>query len=58
MACRKPIIATDIGGVSYAVNNGVNGYIYEPGDVKELTNKIIKLLSNKELMEQMGKENQ
>jgi glycosyltransferase involved in cell wall biosynthesis len=58
MACGKPIIATDIGGVSYAVNNGVNGYLYEPGDVKELTNKIIKLLSNKELMEQMGKENQ
>ena len=58
MACGKPIIATDIGGVSYAVNNGVNGYLYEPGDVKELTNKIIKLLLNKELMEQMGKENQ
>lgn len=57
MACGKPIIATDVGGISYAVTNGANGYLYQSGNVDELTSKIITLLNDDKTRKQMGQFN-
>lgn len=54
MAKGKPIIATDMGEQQYIVKNGVNGYLVTPGDVKELTETILKLLTNPKEMYQMS----
>jgi glycosyltransferase involved in cell wall biosynthesis len=56
MACGKPIITTDVGGNPYAVINGTNGFLVKPGDCYELSEKIIKLLNDKDLIKKMGEE--
>ena len=55
MAAGKPVIATNIGGIPYIVDNGKTGLLIEYGDVEGLARGIIKLLKNKELREEYGK---
>lgn len=56
MSYGLPIISTPVGGTSEAVEDGVNGFLIQPGDYKALAEKIDLLASNKELIEQMGQE--
>lgn len=51
----KPIITTTVGGCPEAVINNVTGFIVEPFNIEELANKIIILITNKELQKRMGK---
>lgn len=55
MAVRKPVIATNIGGIPYIVDNGKTGLLVEYGDVAGLARGILKLLKNKKLREEYGK---
>ncbi|MHA1721833.1 MAG: glycosyltransferase family 4 protein [Candidatus Baldrarchaeia archaeon] len=55
MAAGKPVIATNVGGIPEIVDHEVNGLIVEPHDVKELSNAIIRLLSNDKERQRMGK---
>ncbi len=55
MALSKPIIATDVGGVSEIVENGVNGILVPPKDPDALAQAIISLLGNKARADGMGK---
>lgn len=55
MAAGKPIVATDVGGVSEAVIDGVNGYIVPPRDPTSLANAILKLINDSEKAKEMGK---
>src|SRR2546430_9229460 len=45
MACEVPVIATKGGGVPEVVEHGVDGYLVEPGDVKEAARYAIEVLS-------------
>lgn len=54
MAARKPIVATNVGGVSEAVINGVNGYLVPPRDPASLAKAILKLINNPETARKMG----
>lgn len=49
MACKIPIITTNIGGNGSAVQDGVNGILIRPGNINSLKNNIELLLNNKEL---------
>jgi glycosyltransferase involved in cell wall biosynthesis len=51
MAAGCPILATDVGGVCMAVQNGENGSLIEPRNPKALSSEIIRLLSNEDLRE-------
>jgi len=55
MAAGKPIVATDVGGVSEAVIDGVNGYLVPPRDPTSLANAILKLINDSEKAKEMGK---
>jgi glycosyltransferase involved in cell wall biosynthesis len=56
MALGKPVIASNIGGIPEQIDDGITGFLFEMGNVKELAEKIIKLLSDKYLRICMGKE--
>jgi glycosyltransferase involved in cell wall biosynthesis len=36
----KPVIASDLAGMSEAVRDGVDGYVFPPGDVQALADKV------------------
>jgi glycosyltransferase involved in cell wall biosynthesis len=54
MAAKKPIIATDVGGVSEALVNGESGLLIPPKDEKSMANAIETLLKNPDQGERMG----
>ncbi len=55
MACGKPVVASDVGGVPELVRNGVEGILVKAGDVPELGNAILRLLKKPELRAQMAR---
>lgn len=55
MASRKPVVATNIGGNPYVIEDGVTGFLVEYGDETKLADKIIYLLENEDIREKIGK---
>jgi len=54
MACGKPVIATNVGGIPEIITHKINGLIVKPGDVHELKNALLYILENKNEAEKMG----
>lgn len=54
MACGKPVVASNVGGIPFVVEDGKTGLLFESGNVEELAEKIIMLLRDEELREKMG----
>ena len=55
MAAGKPVVTTRVGAHSELVEDGVTGYLVEPGNPEQLADRIEKLLNNDEFANQMGK---
>jgi glycosyltransferase involved in cell wall biosynthesis len=54
MASSTPIISTPVGGIPEAVNEGVNGYLVDPGDVDSLYSRLLMLCKDSGLRLRMG----
>lgn len=54
MACGIPVIVTNSGENSKWIESGENGYLVKTGDYKDLADKIIHLLENKEKRHALG----
>ena len=54
MACRVPAVATRVGGVPELIEGGVNGLLYEVGDVEGMAAGAISILSDPALLERMS----
>lgn len=52
---RTPVVASNVGGIPLQIDNGENGYIVNPKYYREVADRVIKLLNDKELREEMGK---
>jgi glycosyltransferase involved in cell wall biosynthesis len=46
MACKKPVVATSVGGIPEIVENGGNGLLVRPDDPQALAGALIKILSD------------
>ncbi len=54
MAARKPVIATNVGGVSTAVTDGENGLLVSPRNPEQLAHAILKIARNLPFMRTLG----
>jgi glycosyltransferase involved in cell wall biosynthesis len=54
LAMGVPSIASNIGGNSEIIKNGENGFLFTPGNFIELSQKIEKILNDKELREKFS----
>ncbi len=55
MASGLPVVSTPVGGIPDAIEDGVEGFLIQPGDVDALAEAIEKLLTDGELREKMGR---
>jgi phosphatidylinositol alpha-1,6-mannosyltransferase len=53
-AAGKPVVATRVGGIPDAVEDGKTGILIEPGDYEQLSDAIISLLSDSLMKRVMG----
>jgi len=49
LACGKPVVCTDVGGVKEIVQDNFNGFIIEKENKEQLVSALRKLISDKEL---------
>ncbi len=54
MACGTPVIASEVGGLGYLVQNGETGYTVPDSEPDQLCEKLTWLLGDTELREAMG----
>ena len=50
----KPVIATAVGGLPEVVEDGKSGYIVSPNSPSEIAEKIVALVNNPKMADEMG----
>ena len=55
MACGLAIVASNLGGNQEGIEDGINGLLFSPGQVTELSSKIIYFLEHLGKAKEMGK---
>lgn len=55
MAAGVPVVATNVGGIPDAIDDGVEGFLVSPGDKQGIVDAIEKLVNEPDLVDQMGK---
>lgn len=56
MACQRPVVATQVGGVAEAVDNGKTGFLVPDTDVDDLVRATRSIVENPEMARAMGLE--
>jgi glycosyltransferase involved in cell wall biosynthesis len=58
MACRRPVVASDVDGLSELIQSGANGLLVPPGNPQALANAIVEFLLNPSKATAMGVQGQ
>jgi len=56
MACGTPVIGSDVGGLSFSIEDGFNGYLVPGQDPDALADKIALLLRHPNLRDHLGEQ--
>jgi D-inositol-3-phosphate glycosyltransferase len=56
MACGTPVIGADVGGLSFSIQNGYNGFLVPGRDPDALADKILLLIKHPFLRDQLGEQ--
>ncbi len=56
MACGTPVVASQVGGLAFLVQDGVTGYTVPTADPEALCHHLKMLIDNKELRRKMGEQ--
>jgi len=54
MALGVPVVATKVGGIQELVKTGINGFLVQRNNIKELKEKIKEVLKNKEIVQKFS----
>jgi len=54
MSFGKPVIGTNVGGIKVQIENEKTGFLFEPGDYRELSKLLLSILENQEMARKMG----
>jgi glycosyltransferase involved in cell wall biosynthesis len=54
MAAGRPVVASNVGGLSEIIIDGTNGMLFEPGDSRMLSNKLDLLVGDSDLRESVS----
>lgn len=54
MAAGLPVVASKVGGIPEAITDGETGLLVEPGNVQELSDALLRLLTDDESRSKMG----
>jgi len=57
MAAGLPVITTPVGGVPDIVEDGINGFFVQPGDISAMKDRLLLLLSRRDIREKFGRAN-
>lgn len=52
----KPVVASKIGGIPLQIEDGVNGFLLEPTDVDGFAQRIVEVLQDRKLADEMGRQ--
>jgi glycosyltransferase involved in cell wall biosynthesis len=55
LACGKPLVGTNVGGIVTMIKNGWNGFLVEPANEKHLAERIKYLIDHPEKWGEMGR---
>ena len=57
MALGMPVISTNVGGIPYLIEDGIDGVLVDKNDFKEMSSKVIKLIEeNNQLLAENARE--
>ncbi|MFC1576996.1 glycosyltransferase [Candidatus Omnitrophota bacterium] len=51
----KPVVAGNVGGIPCQIDDGSNGFLVDPNNYRECADRIVRLLKDSKLNEEMGK---
>jgi D-inositol-3-phosphate glycosyltransferase len=54
MACGTPVVASQVGGLGFLVQDGITGFVVPDGEPGALSERLYRLICQPELREQMG----
>ena len=55
MRAGLPVVSSNEGSIPEVVIDGINGYIVDPQNVEQLSDRVLKLVNDEELRIKMGK---
>ena len=56
MACGTPVVASDVGGLSYTIENGVTGFLVPDRNPVALADRICDILNDEVFRDQLGRQ--
>jgi D-inositol-3-phosphate glycosyltransferase len=56
MACGTPVVASQVGGLAFLIQDGVTGYVVPGGDPLALSERLTELITRPELRQQLGEQ--
>jgi N-acetyl-alpha-D-glucosaminyl L-malate synthase BshA len=55
MACETTVVATRVGGIPEVVRDGVDGFLYDVGDIDSMAEGCLSILKNPEVRQGLGR---
>ncbi|MEI8132168.1 MAG: glycosyltransferase, partial [Leptolinea sp.] len=56
MACGTPVVASQVGGLAFLVQNGITGYVVPDGDDEALFDRLFQLAKSPDLRSELGEQ--